>query len=476
MKSSYIFRISKIGIVTLTAIVFLSACIAKRALVPPVTNNEKEQRTYKDLEKGGSIRTQIDLEHEYIEDVELSYRIRDDKGEYYVLGDNDNPIRSIEAYIDSQWVTINDWRLIEKDLSNCIPHDYTLILDMSGSMKENESLISQEVHSFINYKNDEDYVGLIKYATHPLLVSNFSKNKQTLTDSLFHKADTAIGAFTKTDLAYVLFNKELKMESPNRAQSVILFSDLSGASNEKFDSLASLNYENGIKTHKVVYFQEEEKRSFFFRFLYSKEQIKRVFNPQYGEVFRVEDFQSIGESLKRVIDQNCIYNKILFERPKNATTYRVISEINGKQMVGEIQSIIPPEDNVEISTDSVVNYKDESFRVGEPILLQVYFDTGSDSLLAESNEEIERVFEIMTEYPEMNIEIRGHTDNRGAKEFNIELSERRANAVKNALIIKGIDDSRMSAMGLGYSRPVATNETLEGRAKNRRTEFVIVKK
>ncbi|MCF8295834.1 MAG: OmpA family protein, partial [Bacteroidales bacterium] len=72
--------------------------------------------------------------------------------------------------------------------------------------------------------------------------------------------------------------------------------------------------------------------------------------------------------------------------------------------------------------------------------------------------------------------IHGHTDNVGGDAFNKDLSERRAAAVKEYLISKGIASERMSNQGFGMSRPVAANDTEEGRARNRRTEFVIVKK
>ena len=190
----------------------------------------------------------------------------------------------------------------------------------------------------------------------------------------------------------------------------------------------------------------------------------------------MEDYKNIGASLRRIIDQNCTFNKIIFHRPKNATKYRIYSQINGREFIDEINSTISISEESQARSDSSFTYGNDIVKVGQPILLNVYFDTGSDSLLAESNEEIERVFEILTEYPNMKIEIRGHTDNRGSFEYNTDLSERRATAVLNSLIEKGIDESRLSSKGYGYSQPIATNETPEGRAKNRRTEFVVIEK
>ena len=80
----------------------------------------------------------------------------------------------------------------------------------------------------------------------------------------------------------------------------------------------------------------------------------------------------------------------------------------------------------------------------------------------------------MKQNSSIKIEIGGHTDNIGSDEYNKDLSLRRAENVYYYLISKGIDEKRMSYKGYGESQPIATNETEEGRALNRRTEFKIV--
>jgi outer membrane protein OmpA-like peptidoglycan-associated protein len=73
------------------------------------------------------------------------------------------------------------------------------------------------------------------------------------------------------------------------------------------------------------------------------------------------------------------------------------------------------------------------------------------------------------------LEIQGHTDNVGGAEYNKTLSENRANAVKKYLVDKGVKSERITAKGFGLSKPIDTNDTPEGRAKNRRVEFIITK-
>lgn len=111
---------------------------------------------------------------------------------------------------------------------------------------------------------------------------------------------------------------------------------------------------------------------------------------------------------------------------------------------------------------------------GKPIALRnVFFETGSASLLPESAAELDHLVALLTQMPELHIQINGHTDNVGNDQDNQVLSEQRAKAVHDYLISKGIDPARLRFKGFGESKPVETNDTPEGRAKNRRTEFEV---
>ncbi|MCL4792713.1 MAG: OmpA family protein, partial [Gammaproteobacteria bacterium] len=81
------------------------------------------------------------------------------------------------------------------------------------------------------------------------------------------------------------------------------------------------------------------------------------------------------------------------------------------------------------------------------------------------------VADILTTRPSFNIEVRGHTDSRGADDYNLGLSRRRAEAVRNYLIEKGTPAERLTAVGIGEADPIADNETEEGRALNRRVSL-----
>jgi outer membrane protein OmpA-like peptidoglycan-associated protein len=108
------------------------------------------------------------------------------------------------------------------------------------------------------------------------------------------------------------------------------------------------------------------------------------------------------------------------------------------------------------------------------ILRNIYFDSGKASLKPESYEELNKMERMLRENPEYNIEIAGHTDKIGAADYNKKLSQQRANTVIKFLIDKGIESGRLTAVGYGEEKPLATNDDeLEGREINRRTEFEI---
>lgn len=116
-------------------------------------------------------------------------------------------------------------------------------------------------------------------------------------------------------------------------------------------------------------------------------------------------------------------------------------------------------------------------REGEGIVIEfkekVLFGFNQSGLNSTSRASLDQLTDVLTRYPETNIEVLGHTDSRGAANYNERLSVRRASAVADYLRNRGIASSRLVTRGLGESDPKASNETESGRAENRRVEFVI---
>ncbi len=107
-------------------------------------------------------------------------------------------------------------------------------------------------------------------------------------------------------------------------------------------------------------------------------------------------------------------------------------------------------------------------------LRNIFFNTASYVLLPASNAELEKLARLLKANPDLRIELGGHTDDVGSDDANLKLSDQRANAVRDHLIAQGIEADRITAKGYGETKPIATNDTEEGRAGNRRTEVTVL--
>lgn len=103
----------------------------------------------------------------------------------------------------------------------------------------------------------------------------------------------------------------------------------------------------------------------------------------------------------------------------------------------------------------------------------IYFNSGSANLKPESYQVLDEIVTLLSDNPDVDVEIAGHTDSDGSDSFNRSLSEQRAQSVKNYLVQHGISSARLSATGFGESNPIESNSTPSGKAQNRRIEFII---
>lgn len=112
---------------------------------------------------------------------------------------------------------------------------------------------------------------------------------------------------------------------------------------------------------------------------------------------------------------------------------------------------------------------------GEPIAIvtNINFDFDRTNIRGDVEKRLSRVIRLLKEMPELDVEIVGYTDNIGSVEYNLGLSLRRAESVRDYIVSRGVDRSRLSVAGRGMAEPFVPNSTPEGRAVNRRVEFVV---
>lgn len=136
--------------------------------------------------------------------------------------------------------------------------------------------------------------------------------------------------------------------------------------------------------------------------------------------------------------------------------------------------------NIPVSEDNnevVKNIGLKRIEVGNKVVLNnVFYDFNKAIIRSESFSELNLLVKLMEENPDIRIELSSHTDNKGGEKYNLDLSQKRSQAVLDYLVSKGVQKTRLEARGYGFSQPISSNDTEEGRQMNRRTEFKILSK
>ncbi len=180
--------------------------------------------------------------------------------------------------------------------------------------------------------------------------------------------------------------------------------------------------------------------------------------------------------------------KIAAKRAREATPKKEVIAENNDNVIQTMEAQVPQDsvkiivDSGEVNTENTIALKPEGdatageltrYPLDEPISFNFKFGFNKVSLAREDKEILNDLVLLMIQNPMLKVDIVGHTDDIGNKEYNQELSEDRAAAVANYLMKKGVDDERIMAIGYGELKPLVSNDSDENRAINRRVEFVI---
>lgn len=418
----------------------------------------------------------------------IDFQLVDTNGIALKLGENALSMTSVEREIDGSWEAMpkESYELVQSTVVNCAPADYCIIIDQSGSMKKLQTTIFSEVDHFLGYKNNFDHVAIIKYASLAKISSSYRSNVSDIQREL-HKKDTLIGGGTDTPLAYRLFLDSLIDVHPNKKLSVILFSDFSGiggsllpffvrkafnkngnprSTEEILSSLMENAFDKNVKTNRIIYSEKIKEKRFTKR---GKRQFYELINSDFGKTYVINSLGSISSCLKEFMNVDCLTSRVRIPIDEiGSHKYRLtiannsgVKQIVIEEQLNEVSDSL--ESNMIFSLDTI-NY------------LNIKFETGSDKLSESSYSELNKVYDFLHNYPNISIQLQGHTDNKGSYEYNLDLSSRRAEAAKKYLLNKGIASNRLSSVGFGFSRPLDSNDTPEGRQRNRRTEFIVVEK
>lgn len=493
--------------------------IAKAGTRPDgyVYSRIKENKHIKDLRNDLNISLKAVSSSDSL--IEIQFHLIDDYGVYY-YGAGSEEWKKLWCNLlivkpDGSILRPDEFKIIEYNQGDGNNLAASLVLDHSGSMGNQRAIILQKgVRALIESKRENDGLSLVKFDNYVLTVSKLTKNKSELLKNFGITGLQGFGGGTALLDAINVGISNLNNARNYDEKAIIVFTD----GNENF-SLATQKEvilratENNIKIHTIGYGDfisedylkaiadhtggsyyrlfDEEQLSWIFEDVYSKGRNyygMRIKPFGYGEyrffiklcppkgdpdtltfTFYYQPSVSVNSSIYDSLDfQPLIKNIKPNEFYKNEINFPDIREFD-KITVIKPQSY----QAVEEETDTI-NMENVDYEFNNLVFPDIKFVFDKTEIVNGTDREIVNVIEFMKKYPRVVLEVAGHTDEKGSHAYNQELSERRAEKVRQIIISAGIQPERVVAIGYGKKLPVATNETESGRQANRRVEFRII--
>jgi len=353
-----------------------------------------------------------------------------------------NPIKSQEL------IKNGDFEEFKRDsrffLFNALKHWYK----PTWASSDYQTIDNHWKHQFLQPKFGKSYIGLVIGSNYDYAEYGTTKLKQILKEDSLYCVSMYVALSEISTIAPfgvdILFTKKRVSIFTRKHIAYKYKPDIIGLGNHYIT-----NRKNWIKISSVYKAKGNEKYLTFGKF----------YDNNYFE-------------FKELIDSKKTYHGYLYIDNVSLTPIQdsTLCDCNIKRIeLSEIYKDTIMGENNEIK-DSVI------FKEGSRIELRnLFFETDSYELKEESEDELNSLYELLNKYPGISIQINGYTDNTGSEKRNLYLSENRAKAVVDYLKEKGIREERLKYKGYGSDNPIATNETEEGRAKNRRVEFVVIK-
>lgn len=350
-------------------------------------------------------------------------------------------------------VAIDSFKVREFGAGDSIPYNIVLTVDYSGSMNPILGAIFEGTEIFIDLKFDYDQLGLTTFNKTFDVKVPFSQDKNTILNLYRAKRNEGFGLFSAVNDA--IYNATMMFESTSEdvPRVLVLFTD------------GDENYSKKEIGELIEKAKELEVHVFCVSFGYSKDDnLKDIANYTGGKFYKVYTKEQMVSVFRDIYMSLRFYYLISYRPPKYWGWHQVFTNIT---LPGSENDLI-----AEGEYDTSDLWKD----VGDEFVRPILFDFNKSDLKPESKPIIDEIVDAMLSRPKLKLEIQGHTDNVGTQEYNLKLSEDRAKSVYEALVRNGIAPERLRYRGFGFSKPVASNASEEGRTKNRRTQFVVLAK
>jgi outer membrane protein OmpA-like peptidoglycan-associated protein len=368
--------------------------------------------------------------------------------------------------IHKEYRHIDNFEVREYGDKDSIPYNIALTIDYSGSMLGVINTIFQGTELFVGMKQRFDQIALSAFTKNFTEFVPMIKDTSKILTLYRMKRNQAMADYTNVYSAIyeALYNctQEFEGTDPKVPRVLVIFTDGDdNYSKKEIGDIIEKAKEMKIHIFTVGFgYTLDENLRFLAQYTGGK------FYKAYTEKELISIFRDIYMSLR-------YYYYISYKPPKYWGLHKVTASLFAPGRVDTLHAYGEYE-----TSDLPWAKVDQSFT--RPI----FFDFDKYDIKPENNQVIDEIVDQMLSHPRLKFEVQGHTDNvygghtdsTGGIEYNRILSENRAKAVMNAIIAKGIEPKRLRFRGFGMTMPIAPNNTEEGRAKNRRTQFLILAK
>lgn len=395
----------------------------------------------------------------YPEEIKVFARVYDSTGNFITnmappYAENAKYFTSVTETIGKKKISIADFKVREFGDKDSIPYSIMLTTDYSGSMKGVLDALKKGTELFVSLKKGDDRIGIATFSRDFVLKVPMWKDKDVIINKYLASADEGFGYYSAMFDAAVQSINILKQEPPEIPRMLVLLTD----GDDNASKMRVRHVVDSAKKYNV--------RVYTVGFGYSKDETLEVLaNATGGKSYKAYSKQELIKVFLDIYRSLRNYYLITYHPPEYYGLHKVVADLTLPRRVDTLHA--RGQYDVSQFGDSAIT------RIGDAITAKVFFDFAQSTLREESTRTIDEITEYMSRFPKLRLEIQGHTDNVGAEDYNQRLSNDRSQAVMKALLERGIDPKRLRARGFGMTQPVATNDTEEGRQKNRRTQFVI---
>lgn len=362
-----------------------------------------------------------------------------------------NNIYEIKIYKDStKFCKILNYKFLQISPASRKPIAFAVLMDHSGSMgSERANNLQEGVDSVINGKNEGDEISIFKFDNHVELVAT-SKDKVVLTKTVRPKQGLLnFGSATALQDAFKEGINVLTKSTIKNKQLVIITDGIENSSVKalNFEELIDSAKKNNIIVHTIGFGE-----------WVNDEYLTKISTASGGSFQHVYNRNELKYTLQHIYNR-INYNFQVSFRPcmfSDSLTVATTVKLGDKKYTHKRLFV-------------------HKINVGEIIDFQVLFEKDKAAINQDYHLQLDQLVEYLKFYPNVDLELGGHTDSDGDISYNQKLSQKRAEAIKSYLVKNGISANRLIAIGYGETLPIYPNDSDENMYLNRRTEAKIIK-